>query len=453
MIGGCQPCPKTKLAEEFTPKLSTVLGRGSCESAKYLYADQNNDGEISQREALRFMYYNLNGQYWGEKFYSWADLKVDECDLTGITCNGCGEVSKIDLTEADLCSVDKNTTSVKEIGCGGLPAEIKYFNGSLESFVATKRLRGKLPSEFGALSELKILDLHGSWMLSGSIPSEFGKLTKLQQLDLSGNRLNGTLPSEMFQMEMLEKLRLHSNHFEGPLPSEIGNLRRLKELRISRAGLNGTLPSSIGDLRNMENLEIYGNKFSGRIPQNLKKLRSLKRFGQYRSSLMSRAIYVHRVLCLTLSFFLSHISLDIYGNNLTGPIPEALGKLEALQVLHFKKNELSGEIPSSLGTLPNLLWFDASLNLLSGTIPETFGSTRMLKDLRLHGNRYASSFGSFCCLLLCNELSDVDALRLFIDSMIRYLHPFAKITNSTEVVRESTDATALFVRSEQKRQS
>lgn len=282
IVGGCQPCPKTDLAEEFEPKLSTVLGRASCESNRFLIGDQNVDGDVSQREALRLMYYEMNGNGWGEKFGTWREPKVDECELAGITCNGCGEVSKIDLSEANLC-LDSNSTSPKtEVDCGGIPAQIKYFNASLEAFIAPNRpfLTGNIPSEFGALTELKILDLHGCPMLGGSIPSELGQLsTKLQQLDLSGTSINGTLPNEMFDMLMLEKIDLSMTRLTGSLPSEIGYLRRLKELRISRTQLNGTLPSTMGELRSIENLEIYSNSFSGSLPSKLQKLTALKRIG------------------------------------------------------------------------------------------------------------------------------------------------------------------------------
>jgi len=281
IVGGCQPCPKTKLAEEFTPKLSTVLGRSSCESARYLVGDQNVDGVVSPREALRFIYFELNGEEWGDKYYDWRDLKVKECDLTGITCTN-GMVTKIDLSEAHLCSNGKSKSTTAD-QCIGLPAEIKHLSATLLELHAPRRrfLCGNLPSELGELTNLRVLDLQGCPLLSGMIPTEFGKLTNLQHLDLSDGSFNGTLPSEMFAMTSLEKINLSLNEFEGPLPSEIGNLKRLKELRLSRAYLNSTLPSSLGNLQNIENLEIYGNAFTGNIPSELGLLKMLKRVGKF----------------------------------------------------------------------------------------------------------------------------------------------------------------------------
>jgi len=44
----------------------------------------------------------------------------------------------------------------------------------------------------------------------------------------------------------------------------------------------------------------------------------------------------------------------LYGNNLTGPIPESLGNLTSLEGLELQKNALSGAIPSSLGNIKTL---------------------------------------------------------------------------------------------------
>jgi Leucine-rich repeat (LRR) protein len=78
----------------------------------------------------------------------------------------------------------------------------------------------------------------------------------------------------------------------------------------------------------------------------------------------------------------------MFNNNLSGQIPDSLGGMIQLQILHVKKNKLTGTIPSSLGELGYLTWIDASLNMLSGTIPASLGSRSLLKDLRLHDNRY-----------------------------------------------------------------
>jgi Leucine-rich repeat (LRR) protein len=44
----------------------------------------------------------------------------------------------------------------------------------------------------------------------------------------------------------------------------------------------------------------------------------------------------------------------LQNNDISGPLPEALGKLEKLQTLDLSNNHFSGVIPTSLGQLKNL---------------------------------------------------------------------------------------------------
>lgn len=89
--------------------------------------------------------------------------------------------------------------------------------------------------------------------------------------------------------------------------------------------------------------------------------------------------------------FLTHFDFrphhtDLFNNQLVGTIPESLGRIQSLQILHIKLNRLTGTISSGFGNLPYLSWFDVSTNRLYGTIPDSFGSSRTLKDFRLGGN-------------------------------------------------------------------
>jgi hypothetical protein len=270
----------TSIAEKFTPPLSRVMGRSSCETTQYLYGDMDGDGNVSQGEVLRLLYYETMGPYWGSKFQSWCDLKVNECDLHGVSCVQ-GKVTKIDLSEANLCSDGEGMESTAST-CVGLPAELKYLSDSLQvlSLPSRRFLRGTLPSELGALTKLQLLDLQGCESLHGTIPSELGNLASLTYMDMSGCNLRGTIPTELFRLWKLEKLYLGSNPFTGSLPNEVGNLESVKEMRITGAHLQGTLPASLGDLRELLNLQLYGNSFTGTIPGELGKCSSLQKIGE-----------------------------------------------------------------------------------------------------------------------------------------------------------------------------
>jgi Leucine rich repeat len=77
---------------------------------------------------------------------------------------------------------------------------------------------------------------------------------------------------------------------------------------------------------------------------------------------------------------------DVFGNQLTGTIPETIARVKGLQILHLKDNRLTGTIPSEFGELPYLSWFDISQNHLHGTIPASFGRSTSIQDFRIVDN-------------------------------------------------------------------
>ncbi|KAH1120656.1 hypothetical protein J1N35_003816 [Gossypium stocksii] len=61
--------------------------------------------------------------------------------------------------------------------------------------------------------------------------------------------------------------------------------------------------------------------------------------------------------------------LDLSCNNLTGAIPQSLGKLFSIRALNLSHNHLTGHIPVSLSNLSQIESLDFSYNNLSGRIP------------------------------------------------------------------------------------
>ena len=84
---------------------------------------------------------------------------------------------------------------------------------------------------------------------------------------------------------------------------------------------------------------------------------------------------------------LAHLERLYLGNNqLSGPIPSSLGTLAHLEYLHLNGNQLSGPIPPALGALVNLISLDLGPNELSGPIPPALGDLAHLQRLDLAGN-------------------------------------------------------------------
>ena len=76
-------------------------------------------------------------------------------------------------------------------------------------------------------------------------------------------------------------------------------------------------------------------------------------------------------------------NLDLFDNDLAGPIPEALGQLKNLQGLDLFDNRLTGPILEALGNLENLQELSLSFNELPGPIPEAYGLLKNLQELYL----------------------------------------------------------------------
>ena len=60
------------------------------------------------------------------------------------------------------------------------------------------------------------------------------------------------------------------------------------------------------------------------------------------------------------------IQIDLFGNNLSGALPNQLNKLFKLETLQLSDNNIGGTIPTQLGQLPNLQVVTLSENNLSG---------------------------------------------------------------------------------------
>jgi Leucine-rich repeat (LRR) protein len=280
LYASCRVCPKSEEGEALDPPMSTVLGRTECNGTTFVHGDLNADGILSAREILRLIYVENLGRFWGAAYQSWANMKVGECDLSGVTCVK-GNIHKIDLSAANLCSNgDRKPGPI--VYCKGLPAEIGELS-TLEILQVSRRqfLRGTLPTEIGKLSLLKFLDFSSCTSMKGNLPTELGLLTNLRYLILSHSRFQGTFPEEIFHIRSLEKIHITNNRFYGSLPTTLGLLENLKEFMLSRNYFTSSIPTEIGNLNKLENFEAYSNSMNGTLPEQMALCTNLKRIGEF----------------------------------------------------------------------------------------------------------------------------------------------------------------------------
>ncbi|MGM9698387.1 MAG: BACON domain-containing protein [Prevotella sp.] len=164
----------------------------------------------------------------------------------------------------------------------------------------------------------------------------------------------------------------------GKIPKSIGGLKYLRKLIVSdnNLGMTAPIPAEIGNLDLLEELTIHACNIPGGIPSEIGNLSRLK-------SLMLRNVYTNEIGYLPEKVFSST------------DIPESLGNLTNLSVLHILWNIKSG-IPSSFGNLDKLetLWMiNETREELSGTkfaedtpigaMPNSIGRMKKLKELDL----------------------------------------------------------------------
>eukprot|EP01018_Ginkgo_biloba_P038429 Gb_11459 [translate_table: standard] len=85
-------------------------------------------------------------------------------------------------------------------------------------------------------------------------------------IDLSGNRLQGRIPTQVGALTDVRHLNLSRNELRGHIPPSIGNMHSLEALDLSRNHLDGLIPDQIRSLDSLGVLNLSYNKLSGRIP-------------------------------------------------------------------------------------------------------------------------------------------------------------------------------------------
>jgi exosome complex RNA-binding protein Rrp4 len=243
----------------------------------------------------------------------------------------------------------------------------------------------------------------GIKQLSPNIWDEFFRLRqvgdvvtgRVVRLTIYDNNLEGQLSAAICRLERLHTLHLSFNKISGALPDELGACRALKNLWLKGNKLTGAFPDSIAVLPELEYLDVHANGLDGALPKvwNTPKLTIFRAednriAGALPEKLLSQPkleqVFLHNnrlagPLPLTPSATLT--ALLLANNVLTGPIPEALGKLEKLTDLRLNRNKLSGAIPASLASAPALQVLRLDHNLLSGPVPPGLGERLTVFDI------------------------------------------------------------------------
>ena len=382
------------------------------------------DGYKADREVLEALYGATDGLNWIES----RNWNSDELlgYWHGVTTDFAGRVRKLDLT-------GNNVT-------GPIPAELGGLQQLQRLELQGNNLSGPIPADLGKLSDLEVLGVGGN-NLTGPIPAELGGLPTLRILTLPGNNLTGRIPADLGKLSNLVWLVLGSNNLTGPIPAELGMLSNLQLIDLDGNNLSGRVPAELGQLSMLGSLILNDNNLTGPLPSSLTNLQQLQHLHIHnnaglcapvdeafqawlttvpefrgdtcgaadeqdpadRAALMAlyeatngknwknstnwgtdeRFASWHGV---TTDYAARVVSLHLYSNNLTGPIPTELDRLSNLRVLHLYSNNLTGPLPPEVGNLSNLWSLFLEGNNLTGPLPSSLTDLQQLQRLHIDNN-------------------------------------------------------------------
>uniref|UniRef100_A0A0D3HN36 Leucine-rich repeat-containing N-terminal plant-type domain-containing protein n=1 Tax=Oryza barthii TaxID=65489 RepID=A0A0D3HN36_9ORYZ len=325
-----------------------------------------------------------------------------------------GKISHSLLSLHHLQHLDLSHNSLE-----GPTGDMPEFLGSLKSLrylnLSGIPFHGLVPPHLGNLSNLRVLDLSYT---ANSYSPDISWVTRLRRLrylnmgdvnliawvlDLTGCDLataNQWLPH--LNMTNLEELQLSFNKFNHTITScWFWNIKTLKNLNLRSTYLYGRIPDhAIGNLTSLEVLDFSGlvdameNHYRGIMVANMTNLCNL-RILDLTSSLSHGNILeiLERLPQCTPWNRLNELHLG--SNNISGKLPDRIGKFAGIVKLDLSNNRLTGFLPSEIGMLTNLTTIDLSLNYMDGFITEeNFGSLTNLKYIWLRGNSMKIVFDS-----------------------------------------------------------
>ncbi len=194
---------------------TTTAGCSNTATATVTVIDQ---GTSPDYQALVDLYNATNGPGWTNKT-NWL-TGTSPCGWFGVTCDGGGRVTNLDL--------------------------------------GNNQLSGILPASLSALTNLQYIVFNDN-QLSGTIPASMSALTNLRWLILSSNQLTGSIPASLSTLTNLTDLYLFSNQLTGSIPASLSTLTNLQKLYLSYNQLSGCYPASLSAFCGILNKDFSGN--------------------------------------------------------------------------------------------------------------------------------------------------------------------------------------------------
>ncbi|CAN6277607.1 unnamed protein product [Urochloa humidicola] len=221
-----------------------------------------------------------------------------------------------------------------------------------------------------------------------------GSNNRVVAINLAGVNLHGgVLPSEVSLLHALSSLTITSCLLSGPVPASLASMPLLRHLNLSNNNISGFFPSAGPQAGSVEKMTRYWNiNLEEMMEAGVHFGHGIKKWNPKMAPHISAPYY-----------FPSAEVIDVFNNNLTGPLPP-LGRSQIkLRHLNLGGNYFSGGIPDEYGDVGRLEFLGLHGNFLSGRVPP---SLSRLKRLRVMFLGYDNSFNGG----IPSEFGELEAL-------------------------------------------
>jgi len=266
-------------------------------------------------------------------------------------------------------------------------------------------LSGRTPPSLWKLPNLRTLDIS----YNPSCDVDFGSLDKdnAPPLEIVNARQTATTSAKGVSAlsETIERLILSDCKFESQFPPDLLELRKLQTLAVSGCSLRGSIPNGeeggISKLEQLRIFDVYGNDLTGTIPEGLATLVHLRDLilskNQFHGKIPS---FVNDELVMLEKFWVNM-------NDLTGEIP-AFENQPSIQQLYLNGNEFTGTIPETFleaaitgpegsGTTGNQIEINLGKNEFDGQLPASLDRLETLPiSWRFGGNTWTGVAPELC---------------------------------------------------------
>ncbi|XP_014628737.1 receptor-like protein 35 [Glycine max] len=158
--------------------------------------------------------------------------------------------------------------------------------------------------------------------------------------------------ASLFLLILFMFMRCTLPHYNEPSLLNFSSLQILDLSRTSYSPAISFVPKWILKLNKLVSLQLWGNEIQGPIPGGIRNLTLLQ-------------------------------NLDLSFNSFSSSIPDCLYGLHRLKFLNLMDNNLHGTICDALGNLTSVVELDLSYNLLEGTIPTSLANLCNLREIGL----------------------------------------------------------------------